>query len=219
MGFLGQAALHRASLARVQQRLGDHTATASYQRAIDDAAAIGDGRLSATARLNLARLLRDGGEHEAAVALLQENERWYRSAGGGEFALLTRCVLAAERNDSQALELVLEEVRTTDSGEVELFALDALARLAAEGANLDTARWLLAAADELAPKVAHNVDKSDRFDAALVRRLLRSAQCPHYPGFPPASGTRLLDASTARARGGRARSRCVEGGAVSSSIT
>ena len=82
MGFLGQAALHRASLARVQQRLGDPAATGSYERAIGDATSVGDGRLAATARLNLARRLRGTGAHEAAVALLEENERWYRSAGG-----------------------------------------------------------------------------------------------------------------------------------------
>jgi hypothetical protein len=163
------------SLARVQQRLADHAATASYQRALKDAAAVGDGRLAATARLHLARLLRADGEHQTAVALLQENERWYRSAGGGEFALLTRCLLAAERDDSQALELVLEEARTTHNREVQLFALDALARLAADRGGLDTARSLLTAADELAPKVAHTVDESDRIDATLVRPLLPSA--------------------------------------------
>jgi tetratricopeptide (TPR) repeat protein len=175
MGFLGQAALHRASLARVQQRLANHSAAASYERAIDDAAAVGDGRLAATARLNLARLLRSDGEHAAAIALLQENERWYRSAGGGEFALLTRCVLAAERDDSHALQLVLEEARTARNGEVELFALDALARLAADKGSLDDARSLLTAADQLAPSLAHTVDKNDRIDAAMARRLLPSA--------------------------------------------
>ena len=94
MGFLGQAALHRATLARVQQRAGDPRAAASYQRAIGDAVVSGDGRLAATARLNLARLRRGTGD-AAATALLEENERWYASAGGGDFALLTNCILAA----------------------------------------------------------------------------------------------------------------------------
>ena len=84
MGFLGQAALHRATLARVQQRLEDPAAVASYEQAIGDAMSVGDGRLAATARLNLARLCRATGNGERAVALLEENERWYRSAGGGD---------------------------------------------------------------------------------------------------------------------------------------
>jgi tetratricopeptide (TPR) repeat protein len=172
LGFLGQAALHRATLARVQQRLGDDAATSSYERAIDDAATVGDGRLAATARLNLARLLRGEGEHEAAMELLRENERWYRSAGGGEFALLTRCFLASERDDFDGLRSVLDEARGTGNTEVQLFALDALARLAAAAGDVDSARSLVTEADELAPLLAHAVDDRDRVDAASVRRLL-----------------------------------------------
>ena len=172
MGFLGQAALHRATLARVQQRLADPAAAASYQRAITDAASVGDGRLAATARLNLARLLRSAGQHEATVALLEENERWYRSAGGGDFALLTRCVLSAERSDSEALASILDEARATENLEVQLFTLDALARLAAEAGDVDTARSTTAQADALAPGLAHTVDENDRIDAVTVRRLV-----------------------------------------------
>ena len=54
MGFLGQAGLHRATLARVQQRAGDLRAAASYEQAIRESMASGDGRLAATGRLNLA---------------------------------------------------------------------------------------------------------------------------------------------------------------------
>ena len=172
MGFLGQAALHRATLARVQQRLGDPAATATFERAITDAASVGDGRLAATARLNLARSLRSTGDHEGAVALLEENEQWYHSAGGGEFALLTSCVLSAERDDPEALERVLGQALATENIEVQLFALDALARLAAERGDIESARSAVATADELAPALGHAVDESDRIDAASVRRLL-----------------------------------------------
>jgi predicted ATPase len=174
MGFLGQAALHRASLGRVQHRLGDPGAVASYERAIEDALSVGDGRLAATARLNLARLLR-GTDRDAAVALLEENERWYRSAGGGDFALLTHCVLSATRGDVRALEQVLVEARTSDNAEVTVFALDALARLAAESGEVGAARSLVAEADALAPTVAHSVDETDRADAASVRELIGTA--------------------------------------------
>jgi len=170
MGFLGQAALHLASLARVQQRLGDPAAIASYEEAIRDATSVGDGRLTATARLNLARLLRGAGQGTEAVALLEENQRWYHSAGGGEFALLTDCVLAAERDDDGALRSVLDEARATRNLEVQVFALDALARLAAESKDRETAGNLLAESDRLAAQVAHVVDKGDRIDAAAAHR-------------------------------------------------
>ena len=171
MGFLGQAALHRASLARIQQRLGDPAAVASYEEAIRDATSIGDGRLTATSRLNLARLLRGAGQGTEAAALLEENQRWYRSAGGGDLALLTDCALAAERDDDGALRSVLNEARATRNLEAQVFALDALARLAAESKDRETAGNLLAEADRLAAQVAHVVDTRDRIDAAAARRV------------------------------------------------
>ncbi|MCW2761566.1 MAG: transcriptional activator domain [Marmoricola sp.] len=175
MGFLGQAALHRATLARVQQRIGDPGAVDSYEQAISDATSVGDGRLAATARLNLARLLRGAGAGPEAVALLEENERWYRSAGGGDFALLTRCILCAERADAPGLGEVLEEARDTENLEVQVYALDALARVSADSGDLDSARALLAESDDLAPDVAHVVDGSDRLDAAFARELASSS--------------------------------------------
>lgn len=170
LGFLGQAALHRASLARVQQLLGDPDAAASYEQAIREALSVGDGRLTATARLNLARLLRRAGRGDAAVALLEENQRWYASAGGGDFALLTDCVLAAARDDGDALRSLLEEARLTDNVEVQVFALDALARRAAEADDRASAAELLATSDRLAALIVHAVDEDDRIDAAAVRR-------------------------------------------------
>ncbi len=174
MGFLGQAALHRASLARVQQRLGDADAVTSFERAIGDALSVGDGRLAATARLNLARLLRADGEGSVAEALLEENERWYRSAGSGDFALLTRCILYAERADAPGVREVLEEARATANVEVQVYALDALARTSAESGDLDAASALLAESDGLAPQVSHVVDESDRIDAAAARAVSRT---------------------------------------------
>lgn len=171
MGFLGQAALHGATLARVQHRLGDPAAAESYEQAIRDALAVGDGRLAATARLNLARLLRGAGEIAAAVALLEENVRWYRSAGGGDFALLTRCVLSAGRDDEGGLQEVLAEARGSDNVEVQVYALDALARLAAEAGEVARAGDLLGEADRLVGQVAHVVDAGDRLDAEIVRGL------------------------------------------------
>ena len=170
LGFLGQAALHRASLARVQQRLGEADAVSSFEQAIGDALSVGDGRLASTARLHLARMRRVAGDHDAAVELLEENERWYRSAGGGDFALATQCVLSAARDDDAALQQVLEEARSTANVEVQVLALDALGRLAAESDDVEAATALLAESDALAPQVAHLVDEGDRYDAGVARR-------------------------------------------------
>ena len=152
-------------------RLGDPAALASFEQAIRDALSVGDGRLTATARLNLARLLRGVGQGADAVALFEENERWYKSAGGGDFALLTDCMLAAERRDEHALRSVLDAARATGNLEVQVFALDAQARLAAESRDRETAGDLLAESDRLAAHVAHVVDKGDRIDAAAAGRV------------------------------------------------
>ena len=131
----------------------------------------GDGRLAATARLNLARLRRDVADSEA-IALLEENERWYASAGGGEFALLTHCMLAAVRDDATELEAVLAQARVDRNVEIQVYALDALARLAAEAGDSRSARSLLTQADRLAPHVAHVLDEDDRLDGTKARELL-----------------------------------------------
>ncbi len=169
MGFIGQAALHRATLGRVQQRAGDPLAASTYERAIRDATACGDGRLAATARLNLARLHRGLGDRQSAVALLEENERWYASAGGGDYALLSRCILCCEHDDVAGLQEVLRRATEEENHEVELFALDGLARLAADMGDLGSCEDLLARADSLAATLIHVVD-----DGGPRRRYRRS---------------------------------------------
>ena len=171
LGFLGQAPLHRSNLARVQHRAGEPEAAAeTYRQAIEESVAVGDGRLAASTRLNLARLRRATGDDGAALALLAENERWYDVAGGGDFALLNRCILASVRDDAAALSAVLDESRANHNLEVTVQALDALARI--DVANPDEARSLLAQADQLAGQVAHQLDAADRVDAIRARTLL-----------------------------------------------
>jgi predicted ATPase/DNA-binding SARP family transcriptional activator len=165
LGFVGQAALHLATLGRVQQRQGDtRAAAASFGDAVTAATAGGDGRLRATARLHLARLRRGQGDHRSARTLLEENARWYAAAGGGDGALLNRCVLAAETGDVDALARVLDEAGATGNAEVTVYALDALAASAAGTGDRARADRLLAEADALAPSVAHLVDDADRLD-------------------------------------------------------
>ena len=169
LGFLGQAALHLGSLARVQQRAGRPAeATASYHQTLVAATACGDGRMAATARLNLARLLRGTGYGTAAVPLLQENLDWYAGAGGGDGALLSQCVLAAQMSDEEQLEMVLLAARREENQLVAVLALDALALVHAQAGGYKRATALLAEADALHPAVAHLLDEADRPDRAAA---------------------------------------------------
>ncbi|PKH41044.1 AfsR/SARP family transcriptional regulator [Nocardioides alpinus] len=178
LGFPGQAALHRGSLARVQQRAGDVAgATASFELALGAATASGDGRMAATARLSLARLLRTSGDGAAAVPWLRENLDWYAGAGGGDGALLTRCLLAIETGDRAALDVVLALARADETPLVTVLALDGRARLSAEDGDHVRARELVAEADALHPVVAHLLDDADRPDRAAVE-----ARAAAHPG-------------------------------------
>jgi hypothetical protein len=115
------------------------------------------------------------------VRLLTENVAWYAGAGGGDGALLSRCVLAAETRDRGALDAVLARARTEENHEVTILALDALARSSAEGDDHRRAADLIAEADALLPAVAHVLDDADRPDraaaiAATARGTPRGAQ-------------------------------------------
>ncbi|MFG1606417.1 hypothetical protein [Actinoplanes sp. NPDC049265] len=205
LGFLGQAALHLATLGRVQQRAGDSAAAeATLGRAIAAARTSGDLRVTATARVHLARLRRAAGDEPGARDLLLDADRWYRQAGG-DGALLTRCLLAlttlddarasgapaldrmlddarasgaaglkgvlddARASGAAGLKGVLDDARASGNAEVETLALDGLARRAADRGDPETARRLLATADEVASRAAHVLDDADRLDAARVR--------------------------------------------------
>ena len=168
LGFLGQAAFHLSSLARVQQRAGRPVeAAASLDRALAAATTSGDGRMAATARLNLARLHRSTGNGAAAVAPLRQNLEWYAAAGGGDGALLSRCVLAAETDDRSSLEEVLALARAQDNPQVIVLALDGLARMSAEAGDHEHAIRLVVEADALHPAVAHLLDDADRPDRSV----------------------------------------------------
>ncbi|MFG2500806.1 BTAD domain-containing putative transcriptional regulator [Streptomyces sp. NPDC048441] len=176
LGFLGQAALHLTTLGQVEQRAGNtQAAIETLQRALVAAGHSGDLRIAATARVNLARLVRASGQPDTALILLEQTDRWYRASGGGDGALLTRCLLASlssatgSARAAEQLASVLEEALRTGDAEVQVLASDALARLAADRGDLTAAQRLLESADDLSSGIPHVLDDLDRIDARLAR--------------------------------------------------
>ena len=101
---------------------------------------------------------------------------WHRAAGGGEQALLGECLLAAmDAADAipgahERLVRILDAARLNDEAHVEVFALDALARAAAEAGDNETARDLSESADRRMEVAAHFITELDRTDAHKVRQ-------------------------------------------------
>ena len=193
LGFRGQAALHLSRLGRVEQQRGDRgAAVATLDRALAAARRSGDPRIAATTRTTLARVLRTSGDDVVALALLEQNDRWYRDAGGGDGALLTRCLLAAltAADDPETSWWLFRglraEAREAGDDEAELAAVDALALLTAQRGDAERAADLLADAEALTAHV-HSVIDADRVDAQRARRLIgerprRSAAKPREQG-------------------------------------
>ncbi len=178
LGFLGQAALHLTNLGRVELRLGDpDAAAATLDRAVVAAEEAADPRMVATARLNQARVRRRQGDDDEARPRAEAADRWFRSAGGGDGALLAECLtLALDPADAPdvgaGLERVLATARATGDVEVEVLAADALARRRLRDDGPSTAAVLLAAADAAMAGAGHRLDPADRVDGEVVRAAL-----------------------------------------------
>ena len=99
------------------------------------------------ASISGASCARSGGSR-AARAALEAAAAWHRAAGGGEQAALGECLLAAlDAADGVAgaeerLAAILDDARRDDDAPVEVFALDALARIAADAGDVAGARPL-----------------------------------------------------------------------------
>jgi tetratricopeptide (TPR) repeat protein len=178
LGFLQTEAYQLSSLGRAQCQAGDYEAgAATLELAIERAEATGDVRLVALARVHLGRVLRALGQGAAARAALETATAWHRAAGGGEQAALGECLLAAADAEDgvsgaeQRLVAILHDARQRDDGPVEVFALDALARIAAEGGDIATARGLCEAADRRMEAASHFITDLDRVDGRSVRQL------------------------------------------------
>jgi predicted ATPase/DNA-binding SARP family transcriptional activator len=178
LGFLQTEAYQLSSLGRAQCQAGDYTAgAATLELAIEKAEAVGDVRLAALARVHLGRVLRALGRAARARAALEAAAAWHRDAGGGEQAALGDCLLAAlDAEDrvagaEQRLVAILEAARRNDDAPVEVFALDALARIAAQEGDVATARDLCEAADRRMETASHFIAERDRADARSVRQI------------------------------------------------
>ena len=117
------------------------------------------------------------GKTRGARTALEAATAWHRAAGGGEQAALGECLLAAmDAADRVAgaedrLVAILDAARRSDEAHVEVFALDALARIAAEGGEIATAAGLGEAADRRMEAASHFITDLDRADARVVRQL------------------------------------------------
>jgi predicted ATPase/DNA-binding SARP family transcriptional activator/predicted negative regulator of RcsB-dependent stress response len=182
LGFAAAEAYHLTNLGRAQQQSGDErAAAATLERAIDAAHATGDRRMAAMARVRLGRVLRALGQRQSARAVVQSAQRWYSAAGGGDGADLAEYVLAALDADDgaphagQRLSAVLAAARHAHTVEIEVLALDALARIQAEQGRTSNARTMLDTADRVMPAAHHLVSESDRIDRDRARSLLELA--------------------------------------------
>jgi len=182
LGFLQTEAYQVASLGRALCQAGDYDAgAATLQRAVEKAESTGDVRLAALARVHLGRVLRALGQVTRAREALEVAAAWHGGAGGGEQAALGDCLLAAMdaadrvAGAEQRLARILDDARGRDDAPVEVFALDALARLAAEASDITMARDLSAAADRRMAAASHFITDRDRTDARAVRAIAGAA--------------------------------------------
>jgi predicted ATPase/DNA-binding SARP family transcriptional activator len=178
LGFSQTEAYQVSSLGRAQCQAGDYaTGATTLELGIEKAEATGDVRMAALARVHLGRVLRAVGQRGPARAALEAATAWHRGSGGGEQAALGECLLAAlDAEDGlpgseQRLEIVLDAARRREDAPVEVFALDALARIATERGDLTGARGLREAADRRMPSAADFITELDRVDAHSFRQL------------------------------------------------
>jgi predicted ATPase/DNA-binding SARP family transcriptional activator len=165
LGFLQTEAYQLSSLGRAQCQAGDYAAgAATLELAIAKAEATGDVRLMALARVHLGRVLRALGRTAPARAALEAAAAWHGAAGGGEQAALGECLLAALDGAEERLVSILAAARREDDAPVEVFALDALARIATEAGDAATARERTAEADRRMRSASHFITELDRTD-------------------------------------------------------
>jgi hypothetical protein len=134
---------------------------------VEKAEATGDVRMAALARIHLGRVLRALGRRDEARVTLEATVAWHRGVGGGEQAQLGEVLLAAEHAHDDATDAeerlieLLASARRDGNAPVEVFALDALARIAADPQE---AAALQERADARMPDASHFITERDRVD-------------------------------------------------------
>jgi predicted ATPase len=179
LGFRQTEAYQLSSLGRAQCQAGDYdSGSATLELAVDKAEASGDVRLAALARVHLGRVLRALGQDSRARTALEQAQAWHRAAGGGEQAALGECLLTAMNIDDPhadaelKLTALLAEARRDVLPHVEVFALDALAHIAADIGDVAKAHDLCATSDRRMQDAAHFITDFDRVDVRDLRHLV-----------------------------------------------
>jgi hypothetical protein len=135
-------------------------------------------RIVAFTRVRLGTLLFGLGDVEAARSTLSIADEWFQASGGGSEAALATCLLAAIASDAEIpgapehLAAILNTARTDDDRDVQVIALDALARSEGRCGRLAVALDLLNQADEVMHSSGHRIVEHDRIDARRVRAML-----------------------------------------------
>ena len=80
-----------------------------------------------------------------------------------------RC--GSDSRREERLVAILDDARRNDNAHVEVFALDALARIAADAGDVATARDLCEKADRRMEAASHFITDLDRTDAHAVRQI------------------------------------------------
>ena len=150
LGFLQTEAYQLSSLGRAQCQAGDYAGrfappwnsrSTRPRPPVTSAWPRSPGSISAASCVRSDDVARARTALEAAAA-------WHRTAGGGEQAALGECLLAAmdaadrSAGAEERLVAILDDARRDDDAHVEVFALDALARIAADTGDIATARDL-----------------------------------------------------------------------------
>ncbi|MFN0027120.1 MAG: AfsR/SARP family transcriptional regulator [Acidimicrobiales bacterium] len=171
LGFRQTEAYQLSALGRAQCQAGNYQqGLQTLQLAVAKAETIGDVRMAALGRVHLGRVLRALGRDPEAREALAAAANWHRQAGGGEQAALGDCLIAAmdaragRPDAADRLEVLLEVARNTGDAAVEVFALDALARLATAAGNTAAADAHRLAADHRMGAARHFITEADRVD-------------------------------------------------------
>ena len=179
LGYASTEASHLDTLGRVLEQAGViDDAIATLERVVEIGRTTRQMRLLALGRVHLGRVLRAHGNRDTALLAVRAADHWFQSSGGGDGAALASCLHAAmdaEDGDDSAesrLRAVIEQARDQHTPDIEILALDALARNAATADDLTAARDLLDAADHLMPAARHLLCAADRLDGDHARTLI-----------------------------------------------